>query len=602
MGWLRALLTLGACANVLLAQATVRPELRVGVQQSDPTNAIHPVHSFDALRRHLQAALPEYAISFEMLERGRLDEAIRSDRLHFFVANSGTFVEAEAEHGATALATVDRRDGAAGEALAGAVVVPAHRRDLNRLEDLAGKRVVAISELAFAGFQIPLHALWRAGVHREDLTSLSFTGRPSDQLLTELIAGRAEAALLHLCLFERLTAEPQFAGYRFRVLNREVHDASGCARSTALYPDWPFAATRVVDAQLAKRVAVALLSKRPGPGEFGWNVPTDYTRVHQLFRDLRLGPYHDTPPSLVHLVRRHWQWLLLLPLVLAAFVLHSLRANRLVSERTRELRVALEQRDRLAREARAHDEAMGQLQRLGALGEMSSMIAHEINQPLAGIRNYASGIVRRLRNGHTEPAAVLQASEEIEQLAARAAATVQRVRSLSQRRLHARAPVALPTLVDRALAAFRAALPPDQALTVQCGAVPAVVIDVDSLQIEQVLLNLLRNGLDAMRDVPAEQRVLRIACEATAQALRVAVTDCGAGLDTLPPERLFEPFFTTKPNGVGLGLAICKRVIEAHGGNIEARSNAPEPGLTVAFTLPLESHPVAASREEAAHA
>jgi two-component system sensor histidine kinase TtrS len=168
--------------------------------------------------------------------------------------------------------------------------------------------------------------------------------------------------------------------------------------------------------------------------------------------------------------------------------------------------------------------------------------------------------------------------------------------------VHARAPVALQPLLERALAAFRAALPPDQTLTVQCGAVPAVVIDVDSLQIEQVLLNLLRNGLDAMQDVAAEQRVLRIACEATAQGLRVAVVDCGAGLGARPPDQLFEPFFTTKPDGVGLGLAICQRVIEAHGGNIEARSNAPEPGLTVAFTLPLASPPVAASREEAAHA
>jgi two-component system sensor histidine kinase TtrS len=245
---------------------------------------------------------------------------------------------------------------------------------------------------------------------------------------------------------------------------------------------------------------------------------------------------------------------------------------------------------------------MGQLQRLGALGEMSSMIAHELNQPLAGIRNYASGIVRRLRNGHAEPTPLLQASEEIEQLAARAAATVQRVRSLSQRRVHARAPVGLQTLLEHSLAAFRAALPPDQMLTVQCDAVPDLILDVDSLQIEQVLLNLLRNGLDAMRDVPPEQRELRIACKATTEGLCVAVIDRGAGLGALPPERLFEPFFTTKQDGVGLGLAICKRVIEAHGGNIEARSNAPGPGLTVAFTLPRESAEAAASREEAAHA
>ena len=113
------------------------------------------------------------------------------------------------------------------------------------------------------------------------------------------------------------------------------------------------------------------------------------------------------------------------------------------------------------------------------------------------------------------------------------------------------------------------------------------MVDVDPLQIQQVLLNLLKNGLDAMAPLAASERRLHISLVRDEQTLRVSVRDFGPGLSPEAREHLFEPFFTTKPDGLGLGLSICATIIEAHGGRLSALAPAAGPGLVFSFTLPL---------------
>jgi two-component system sensor histidine kinase TtrS len=108
----------------------------------------------------------------------------------------------------------------------------------------------------------------------------------------------------------------------------------------------------------------------------------------------------------------------------------------------------------------------------------------------------------------------------------------------------------------------------------------------DRLQIEQVLLNLLKNGMDAMLDTPAAERRLQLDCRREEGLYRVCVIDRGSGLDAEGQAHLFEPFFTTKPDGMGLGLSLCKSIVEAHGGHLWAEPGENGRGLAVCFTLP----------------
>src|SRR5262249_10684550 len=168
----------------------------------------------------------------------------------------------------------------------------------------------------------------------------------------------------------------------------------------------------------------------------------------------------------------------------------------------------------------------------------------------------------------------------------RAAAVIARIRAFLQHAPAERSPVNVNDLVREVAALTRAEMV-RKGITVRlelAGGLPRV--SADRVQLQQVILNLMANGADAMAGTPREARelVLRSA-SAEAGSVSVAVRDSGVGLDPATAERLFDTFFTTKPGGMGMGLAICKSIVAAHGGRIWATAN-PDRGATFQFTLP----------------
>jgi two-component system sensor histidine kinase TtrS len=234
------------------------PEIRIGVMA--PEGASDVMHTWEFLAPTLERALPGHRVHLESLDVATLRGVVARSQADFFIANSGFCVEMESAHGATALATVDGPlADSPQKALGSAVVALASRRDLRRLADLDGKRVVAVSEQLFGGYQVAMHALHDAGVTRDDLAGMRFVGYDVDRLLEDLLANRADAAILRRCLFEKLTRSPRFQRAAFRVLPEQPPDRSGRAVSTSLYPDWAFARLKGTDPGLAKQAALAKL-------------------------------------------------------------------------------------------------------------------------------------------------------------------------------------------------------------------------------------------------------------------------------------------------------------------------------------------------------
>ena len=338
-----------------------------------------------------------------------------------------------------------------------------------------------------------------------------------------------------------------------------------------------------------KRVAVALLAMPPTAEGHTWTVPTDYSSVRRVFLDRQIGPHaHLEDASLWSLLERYRYWVAIALLAALGGLLHILRAESLVRSRTLALRGALQERARMERELRERERQLDHLSRLGVLGEMSSMLAHELNQPLAAIGNFARGISRRVRAGRTEPEALVDASDQIAHQAERAAGILLRIRDFARSRPAQHTVVDLRDVFEESVALFRGLMPNapaiDHVVASECR--DGALVFADPLQISQVMINLLKNASDAMQHLPPERSRIRVRCWREEGQLRVEVADVGEGLKGFPAHCLFEPFSTTKANGLGLGLSICKRVIEAHGGSIGARVNDPEPGLTVSFTLP----------------
>src|SRR2546430_9632470 len=245
------------------------------------------------------------------------------------------------------------------------------------------------------------------------------------------------------------------------------------------------------------------------------------------------------------------------------------------------------------REAQA---ALTHVTRVTTLGEVTASFAHELNQPLAAIVNNANACLGLLPSGRHGLDEVREALADIVSDADRASAIIERVRGLAKRSPPEQVPLQLVHVVDDVVALAAAeAVARRVAIRSDVPADLPVVLG-DRVQLQQVLLNLIVNGMDAMNTVDEPERKLEIRGRPDAQdgspAARISVQDRGIGLHAGQADRLFKAFYTTKPHGMGLGLAISRSIIEAHGGRLWAESNRGS-GAIFSFRLPAAAASVA---------
>lgn len=222
--------------------------------------------------------------------------------------------------------------------------------------------------------------------------------------------------------------------------------------------------------------------------------------------------------------------------------------------------------------------------RLGTLGEMASGLAHELNQPLAALQIYAHTALTIAAKSNAEGLVSLLQKMSVQ--SHRAGEIIRRMRGFVSRSVHRPTSADAVRLVQDVLVLMETYLR-HQAVAIDFTTAPDLPqIQVDVVQIQQVLLNLIRNGVEAMSELPS--KVLTIRIDRVEYGLRFNVSDIGGGIDPEISRNLFQPFHTTKENGMGLGLAISRTLVEAHGGEISARQN--ESGeTTFSFTLPGEA-------------
>jgi C4-dicarboxylate-specific signal transduction histidine kinase len=238
-------------------------------------------------------------------------------------------------------------------------------------------------------------------------------------------------------------------------------------------------------------------------------------------------------------------------------------------------------------QARQHHAELAHAARLATLGEMAAGLAHELNQPLAAIVSYARGCVRRLESGDTPTDAIIDVIEEISAQALRAGEVLRRIRDFVRSGEMRRERVDVNDVVREAVR-FAELEARQRGVTMPLALAPVrLPVDVDRVQIEQVILNLVRNGFDAMGGQPPDASRLAIATAPTGRGtVEVSVADTGNGIPAEIADRLFDPFFSTKSDGLGLGLSISRSIVEAHGGRLWATAN-PGRGATFRFTLPV---------------
>lgn len=225
------------------------------------------------------------------------------------------------------------------------------------------------------------------------------------------------------------------------------------------------------------------------------------------------------------------------------------------------------------------------LSRVSELGQNVSALIHEVSQPLTAISNYAAASIQLIKSSQTER--VIPILQQLAEQAARAANIARHLRDFIAGQQSERRAENVPGLIQDAIRlALAGSSEPPPVIETRYSSVDSSAV-VDRVQIEQVIFNLVHNAIEAMTDSP--RRVLTIGTKLTRDNMvEVSVSDTGPGL---PPEirtKLFEPFVTTKAGGLGVGLSICRLIIEAHGGQLQAEDN-PAGGTVFSFTLPLSA-------------
>jgi C4-dicarboxylate-specific signal transduction histidine kinase len=268
------------------------------------------------------------------------------------------------------------------------------------------------------------------------------------------------------------------------------------------------------------------------------------------------------------------------------FLAEERRLIDAVARRLSQVGEHLQSEARLLKDQRELRKRLAHLARVSVMGELAGSIAHEVNQPLTAIATFAQACRRLIEAGQLGKLANLGILARIEEEALRAGTIIHQLENMVRGHGSERAECDVNRLVREI---ERLTVPDSRFHDVQlrfeiAEDLPPVL--ADGVQLQQVMLNLIRNAVDATVDTDPERRSIFVTTETSNGAVRVSVKDWGLGLSDADTGKLFQPFFTTKPGGTGMGLSICRSIVGSHGGEIRFAGN-PEGGATFFFTVPM---------------
>ena len=559
--------------------AADRP-IRFGIS----TFAAHSVNLpiIPATETLLENLLGEENIVFETLPVETLSERVKQGAFDMTLTSAGAFRRMAIEGaGVRDLATAASRRVPNPNFAEGSVFFVRNDSPIQTIEDLRGKSVAANHEKGFSGWQTALGELARRGLNPQHFFSRAdFTNHDMAEVIRRVEDGRNDAGVVRTCFMEAMNLTLS----RFRILGARDDGSIDCVHSTDLYPNWVIAAAPSLSPDLSRKIAAALFSMPPIGDEVRWSIATDFRGVDNLFRTLKIGPYEYLATfSFKRFIAHYWPGFAIALTLLIALVLHSVTVGTLVRRRTRELEASLKRENELSQETVAAQNRFLALQKVGIVGQMSSIIAHELRQPLAAISMQAFGLMRRFENGTVTRDAALTALDKISHQTDRAGAIVDQVRAYAKgdRR---RAPLEINRTVSDAVAEARKSF---RNLGVPMEFTPSptpIYTTANPLEIELIVINLLKNAAEAVK-ISGIAGVVRCRITGFPGSPAIEIENQGRPFtDAEWDSLLADSLVTSKRKGLGLGLSIVRSLTDDLGGRLTFTRPAAG-GLIVTVTL-----------------
>lgn len=291
---------------------------------------------------YLTDAVSGYRFEIVTVNNDDIELMVASGELGFVLTNPGSYITLESRQGIYRVATLIRSQPTGPQAQFGAVIFTRNNSsDIQTLQDLVGRSFIAVHPKAFGGWRMGWRELKDAGIDPdEDFSLLQFSGFPQSRVVDAVMSGRVDAGTVRTDVLERMIQQGKFNIDDIHVLNPIQAPGFNALLSTRLYPEWPLAITRDTDRRLARKVVMALYALPfndpvlSAAGIAGWTIPYDYTPVHDLMRELKVGPYENLGEIEIRdVLRQYWPWFLGLGFLLAGLVVfHTLRLLKLVHE------------------------------------------------------------------------------------------------------------------------------------------------------------------------------------------------------------------------------------------------------------------------------
>lgn len=547
--------------------------------------------TIDAIDKTVRDADKFLVLKF--LDRETISAMLADGEIDFLISESDFYASLAFEDKIKAIAMLWRAQAKSPSySAASTIVVNAENEKIYTLTDIAtgSYRVAATSSDSFAGFTIAKEPFaeknlsWQAAFKNIVFTS----NRNPLEVLNAVKTGTADVGIVPACFIEQVMIRNQAHLSDYRVINPQPVTEMACQHSTNAYPSLMVSYRNGVDSNYILDMTNALLGLKL-PFGTTWSMPENTRELYDLMYHLRIGPYNNVTYSAIYRTfsENRTIFITAIFLIVAGFF-YNLIISVEVASRTKALKRALAEKDRISKQQEQTNEYISRLERTGIVGQMSSMIAHELKQPLATVSNYSRGLLRRIERGSADKDTIVKILKEIEYHTERANDIVDHVRSYAKPHEVKREEHDLRDIVAKTVATFEKSGRTTVPVIVE-GERHALV-EADDWEIELALLNLLKNSADAFTEIhPAmrdeDEDVIRIRIEDHEDTWWIRVIDNAKLVDESFTEQFFQKLETTKAHGLGLGLSIVSSLAERHAGRVWAEPNTGR-GVIVTIELP----------------
>ena len=554
---------------------------------------------------YLSEKIPEHKfIMIPLVSLPKLLQETGKNKFDFVLTNPSSFVEMEVRFGASPILTLRNKRQGKPYSLFGSVIFTKKENDsINEIKDLKDKKIIAVSETAFGGWRVAWRELLKEGFDPyKQAKQINFSGGIQQDVVNIVSLGNADVGVVRTDMLERLANKGVIRLQDFKVINAKSNKNFPFYHSTQLYPEWSFTKVRTTSSELSKKVALALLTmpaEHPAAiaGKYvGWTVPEDYQPVHDLMKELKVGPFHHHNEHIFeHLLEEYLYHFIISIFVfigLVSLTVYIIAINRkLVGAKVEQDKLFNELEDRVNERTRDLLEAKIQADRANnSKSEFLSNMSHELRTPLNAILGFAQILEIDLENKSIDSAEdsvneILRAGRFLNEL-------VNDVLDFSkieagEYELDIK-PVAIGRTINDVIRLLQTVAREKQiTLTVKFDDEDELEIYADQRSLKQVLINLVSN---AIKYNHVGGNVDIIMTSQNDGYCKVSVIDTGYGIAEELLVNIFDPFQRvsnrTDISGSGVGLSVTKKLVEMMDGKITVESKL-EQGSTFSVMFKL---------------